>query len=72
MEALLSDLIFKHALRIRPQGTEKNESFSDETKLDSQATQTNLVGTINNHVTVDLKSVTDAKDTIPTGKPLET
>ncbi|KAF8557389.1 P-loop containing nucleoside triphosphate hydrolase protein [Imleria badia] len=63
-EVLLSDLVFKHALRIRLQGGESNDVSSDGKNASGQA---NLIGTINNHVTTDLMNVTAAKDFLPTG-----
>lgn len=68
MEALLSDLVFKHALRIRLQGGERNGASADG---NSPSNQPNLVGTINNHVTTDLTNVTEAKDFVPIGMPPE-
>lgn len=62
-EVLLSDLVFKHTLRIRLQGDESNDVSSDGKNASSQA---NLIGTVNNHVTTDLMNVTAAKDFLPT------
>ncbi|KAH0838658.1 P-loop containing nucleoside triphosphate hydrolase protein [Lanmaoa asiatica] len=61
MEALVSDLVFKHTLRIR---LWSNDASPDGNNSSSQA---NLIGTINNHVTTDLANVTEAKDFLPTG-----
>ncbi|KAF8446359.1 P-loop containing nucleoside triphosphate hydrolase protein, partial [Boletus edulis BED1] len=66
-EVLLSNLIFKRALRIRLQGDGNNDISLD-------GNNANLIGTINNHVTTDLTSITEAKNFLPTmvGVPLQT
>ncbi|KAF8446361.1 hypothetical protein L210DRAFT_3642588 [Boletus edulis BED1] len=58
-EVLLSNLIFKRALRIRLQGDGNNDISLD-------GNNANLIGTINNHVTTDLTSITEAKNFLPT------
>ncbi|KIJ68811.1 hypothetical protein HYDPIDRAFT_81693, partial [Hydnomerulius pinastri MD-312] len=73
-EAILSDLIFEHALRIRNQAENSQSSTSSEGDPGHAASnQGNLIGTINNHVTTDLSNVTEAKDFLPTavGVPLQ-
>ncbi|KAG6371568.1 ABC transporter type 1, transmembrane domain-containing protein [Boletus reticuloceps] len=69
-EVLLSNLIFKHALRIRLQGDGSNDISLDGNNANSQA---NFIGTINNHVTTDLTSITEAKNFLPTmvGVPVQ-
>ncbi|KAG9314718.1 hypothetical protein JVU11DRAFT_5527 [Chiua virens] len=69
-EALLADLVFKHALRIRLQGDEDNDVPSDENDSGHKA---NLIGTINNHLTTDLTNITAAKELLPVvvGVPLQ-
>ncbi|KAF8139844.1 hypothetical protein EV363DRAFT_1444330 [Boletus edulis] len=58
-EVLLSNLIFKRALRIRLQGDGSNDISLD-------GNNANLIGTINNHVTTDLTNITEAKNFLPT------
>ncbi|KAG9310261.1 P-loop containing nucleoside triphosphate hydrolase protein [Chiua virens] len=69
-EALLSDLVFKHALRIRLQGDENCNAPPDENDSSHKA---NLIGTINNHLTTDLTNVIAAKEFLPVvvGVPLQ-
>ncbi|KAG9314746.1 P-loop containing nucleoside triphosphate hydrolase protein [Chiua virens] len=69
-EALLSDLVFKHALRIRLQGDENCDAPPDENDSSHKA---NLIGTINNHLTTDLTNVIAAKELLPVvvGVPLQ-
>jgi hypothetical protein len=60
VEAIITQLIFEHALRIRF----KSETSADPSKdatLSSRAGQ-NLVGKLNNLVTSDLQSITEGKD----------
>ncbi|THU91650.1 ATP-binding cassette transporter [Dendrothele bispora CBS 962.96] len=66
-EAILTQLIFEHSLRIRPTDEAQDDLKNAHTDSGTEQTQTsshqaNLVGKINNLVTTDLANVVAARD----------
>ncbi|KAE9405641.1 hypothetical protein BT96DRAFT_955137 [Gymnopus androsaceus JB14] len=61
LEALLTQLVFEHALRIRVKAESSSESSEADKDNDKKS---NLIGKINNLVTTDLATINDARNCV--------